>query len=71
MRAHVRQQIVDFDAMQTIFARAIDRGEIAAARGAHPSISPREGAMSRPESTGGAGWRNEPIAAIAKAGRSK
>ena len=32
MRAHVRAQIVDSDVMQTILSRAIDRGEIAAAR---------------------------------------
>jgi AcrR family transcriptional regulator len=32
MRAHLRAQIVDSDVMQTILGRAIDRGEIAAAR---------------------------------------
>ena len=32
MRAHLRAQIVDSDVMQTILERAIDRGEIAAAR---------------------------------------
>jgi AcrR family transcriptional regulator len=32
MRANVRAQIVDSDIMQTLLARAIDRGEIAAAR---------------------------------------
>ncbi len=32
MRAHLRAQIVDSDIMQTILGRAIDRGEIAAAR---------------------------------------
>jgi AcrR family transcriptional regulator len=32
MRAHLRAQIVEPDVMQTILGRAIDRGEIAAAR---------------------------------------
>ena len=32
MRAHLRAQIVDSDVMRPILARAIDRGEIAAAR---------------------------------------
>jgi Tetracyclin repressor-like, C-terminal domain len=32
MRAHLRAQIVGSDVMQTILERAIDRGEIAAAR---------------------------------------
>jgi len=32
MRAHLRAQSVESDVMQTILARAIDRGEIAAAR---------------------------------------
>ncbi|MEW6345910.1 MAG: TetR/AcrR family transcriptional regulator [Pseudomonadota bacterium] len=32
MRAQIRSQIVDSDVMQTILGRAIDRGEIAAAR---------------------------------------
>jgi AcrR family transcriptional regulator len=32
MRAHLRAQIVDSDVMQTILGRAMDRGEIAAAR---------------------------------------
>ena len=32
MRAHLRAQIVEPDVMQTILVRAIDRGEIAAAR---------------------------------------
>jgi AcrR family transcriptional regulator len=32
MRAHLRAQIVNSDVMQTILGRAIDRGEIAAAR---------------------------------------
>ncbi len=32
MRAHLRAQIVDSDVMQTILGRAINRGEIAAAR---------------------------------------
>jgi AcrR family transcriptional regulator len=32
MRAHLRAEIVDSDVMQTILGRAIDRGEIAAAR---------------------------------------
>jgi AcrR family transcriptional regulator len=36
MRAHLRAQIVNSDVMQTILGRAIDRGEIAAAR-----LSPR------------------------------
>jgi hypothetical protein len=44
---------------------------VIAARGAQPSIPPREGAMPWPENTPGAGWRNEAIAAIAKGGRSK
>src|SRR5471030_1876003 len=40
-----------------------------AARGALPSIPPREGAMPWPESTSGADWRNEAIDAIAQSGR--
>lgn len=32
MRAHLRAQIVDSDVMQPILGRAIERGEIAAAR---------------------------------------
>jgi hypothetical protein len=32
VRAHLRAEIVDSDVMQTILRRAIDRGEIAAAR---------------------------------------
>jgi Transposase DDE domain len=40
-----------------------------AAHGALPSIPPREGAMPWPESTPGAGWRNEAIDAIAQSGR--
>jgi Transposase DDE domain len=42
-----------------------------AARGALPSIPPREGAMPWPESTSGAGWRNQAIDAIAQSGRAE
>jgi Transposase DDE domain len=44
---------------------------VIAARGAQPSIPPREGAMRWPQNTAGAGWRNQAIAAIAKGGRSE
>ncbi len=40
-----------------------------AARGAVPSIPPREGAMPWPDSTPGAAWRNAAIDAIAKSSR--
>ncbi len=40
-----------------------------AARGAAPSIPPREGAMPWPDSTPGAAWRNEVINAIAQSSR--
>ncbi|MDT4840416.1 IS5 family transposase ISBhu1 [compost metagenome] len=40
-----------------------------AARGAQPSIPPREGAMPWPQTTPGAVWRNEAIDAIARSGR--
>lgn len=40
-----------------------------AARGAAPSIPPREGAMTWPDSTPGAAWRNAAIDAIAKSSR--
>ncbi|MHA6907983.1 IS5 family transposase [Ralstonia pseudosolanacearum] len=39
------------------------------ARGAAPSIPPREGAMPRPDSTLGAAWRNAAIDAIGKSSR--
>ncbi|OAI75341.1 transposase, partial [Ralstonia solanacearum] len=39
------------------------------ARGAAPSIPPREGAMPWPDSTPGAAWRNAAIDAIGKSSR--
>ncbi len=42
---------------------------VIAARGAQPSIPPREGAMPWLENTPGAGWRNEAIDAISESGR--
>jgi hypothetical protein len=61
--ADVPVQIVGGDgAYDTTQAHAV-----IAARGAQPSIPPREGAMPWPENTAGAGWRNE---AIAKGGRA-
>jgi hypothetical protein len=44
---------------------------VIAARGAHPSIPPRQGAMPWPEDMAGPDWRNAAIAAIAKGGRSE